>query len=551
MVSDFSQPERKQPVNQSTSSRHQHLALLAWVFAMIAGSIKLINILIILTLPNLDILTLNCDHLILSFVSLRPVLGSCLSTSFTTTNSTWTMSAAVTGDDLAKFSKEQTELIMKLREEDKKERASERAEDIVILSKMIGQTMDVKLETALKPVVERQDSLEKRTHAAISDMSAKITAFEAIVAATIPQPQQSYAAAAASAAGHAAAAVPAVGHTAAVHAASAMPRGGLVPPSSNTNTLPRPEVMVTLDTIISDAKLTLGFSPIEKCDLLKISRTQNISDEQEIMKHAIVEFLRLEMSIKTVGVTDIVKVFHQAGIPEQKCNRVYAQFRNQNIISTVYRHVSMLRTKEHRVQLYAPHTHQDQIRYLGDLANRYRNPADKNAEKVRTRIMFGLRDLYLQIKPLGSTYWTTVDTPDLPPIQPSSQANQGVSVTPPAGRQRDEPPNKRAASMSPECQSKPKDAKITIDSLQDTSTHDIPEDDSNTSNTEEAADNTDDSDKNPVVPDVGDNTDSDKNSVVPDVGDFVSNQVFSPKTGALTFNFQAASRRYSLHSLNL
>ena len=239
---------------------------------------------------------------------------------------------------------------------------------------MIGQAMDGKLESALKPVVERQDSLEKKTAVAIADMSAKITAVEAHLAA-LPQPQQSYAAAAA---GHATA--HATGHAAGhavVGLAAALPPAEMVPASISINTLPRPEVMTTLDTIVSAAKLTLGFAPIEKCDLLKISRTQNISDEQEIMKHAIVEFLRLEMSIKTVEVTDIVKVFPQAGIPEQKCNRLYAQFKSQHIISTVYSRVSMLRTKEHRVLLYAPHTHQEQLRYLGDLANKYRNPAEK------------------------------------------------------------------------------------------------------------------------------------------------------------------------------
>ena len=296
--------------------------------------------------------------------------------------------------------------------------------------------------------------------------------------------------------------------------------------------------MATLDTIVTSAKLTLGFAPIEKRDLLKISRTKNISDEQEIMKHAVVEFLKLEMSIKSVGVTDIVKVFPQAGIAEEKCNRLYAQFKHQHIISTVYNHVSLLRTKEHRVVLYAPHTHQEQLRYLGDLANKYRNPVDKSAEKVRTRIKYGLHDLYLQIKPLNSSYWTTVDTPDLPPIQPSSQANQSVSVTPPAGRQRDEQPGKRAASTSPEAQSKPKDARIITESCQDISSHDAPND-SNLASTEETANNSDS------------DSELSKNPRVQDIGDFVDNQVFSPKTGAITFNFQQASRRHSLHSLNL
>ena len=111
-------------------------------------------------------------------------------------------------------------------------------------------------------------------------------------------------------------------------------------------------------------------------------------------------------------------------------------------------------------------------------------------------------------------------------------------MTPPAGRQRDEQPGKRAASTSPEAQSKPKDARIITESCQDISSHDAPND-SNLASTEETANNSDS------------DSELSKNPRVQDIGDFVDNQVFSPKTGAITFNFQQASRRHSLHSLNL
>ena len=173
-------------------------------------------------------------------------------------------------------------------------------------------------------------------------MNAKISAFQARLAA-LPQQEQSYAS-----------------------VAAAIPGGGdqvFSSASNNTTSLPRPrqDMLDTIDDITARAKLTLGFAPIEKRDLDRIARIENLSDNQDIMKHAIIDYLRGEMNIKTVSVSDIVKVFPQAGIPVHQCNRLYAQFTSQHIISTVYSRVHRLRTNEHRVMLYAPHTHQDQL----------------------------------------------------------------------------------------------------------------------------------------------------------------------------------------------
>ena len=94
------------------------------------------------------------------------------------------------------MAKQQTELIMRLRAEDRKERATERSEDIATLSNKIGKAIDDKLEAAIKPLSERQEAFEKKTGEAISDMNAKISAFEARLAA-LPQQEQSYASVAA------------------------------------------------------------------------------------------------------------------------------------------------------------------------------------------------------------------------------------------------------------------------------------------------------------------------------------------------------------------
>ena len=484
------------------------------------GSIKIFNFLIILIITYLDQLTIQCDHLTLNSNLLRSGLGTGLSSHPTTTTSLHQSMTAVTVDDLARITKEQTELIMKLREDDKKERAAERAEDVATFSRMIGNTMDEKLDKAVKPLVVRQDTFEKETKEAISDMSAQLSAFNAKLA-SLQQPtsRESFASVAAG--------MPVVRQD--------------QPATSDSDTLPRPDIVNKLEDIVATAKLTLGFAPIEKHDLLRVGRKENLISEQDIMKHAIIDFLRGEMNIRNINVSDIVKVFPQAGIPEQQCNRLYAQFKAQHNISTVYRHVSKLRTKEHRVVLYAPYTHQEQLRYLGDLAMKYRNPSGPGTDKYRTRMKYGLRDLYLQIKPLGSTMWTTVDTPNLPPIQTDTPPTQAVSLSPPLGRQRDEQQNKRAASASPPSQSKNKDARLVsgpgeeYDGCQELSTL--------------SSDN-----KVAEDPEHGVVTDQGPDSICKpnfrDDGDFVNNQVFSPRTGAVTFSFTNNERRHSVHSLN-
>ena len=97
---------------------------------MHSGSIKFIIILLILIFNNLDIPTIHCDQLTLFFDSKRLGLGICFSNIITTQHNRMSGSG-VTVEDLDRMAKQQTELIMRLREEDRKERATERSEDIV------------------------------------------------------------------------------------------------------------------------------------------------------------------------------------------------------------------------------------------------------------------------------------------------------------------------------------------------------------------------------------------------------------------------------------
>ena len=153
-------------------------------------------------------------------------------------------------------------------------------------------------------------------------------------------------------------------------------------------------------------------------------------------------------------------MFPQSGAQQRDNFRLYAQFKSQSDIDIIYRHVSKLKTAEHKVSFYAPFTHQDQLKHLSSLAYRYRFPENPANEKCKTRIKFGVKDLVLQVKPISSRYWSTIQVKDLPPIRSISTYASVASSPPPPGRRRHEASNKRGASSSPQAQSNAKDPRI-------------------------------------------------------------------------------------------
>ena len=95
--------------------------------------------------------------------------------------------------------------------------------------------------------------------------------------------------------------------------------------------------------------------------------------------------------------------------------------------------------------IYVPSTYQDQYSYLNSVGYPYRKP-QSGQEKCAIRVRYGNTNLYLQYRPLSGTYWTTVNTPNLPPPRFRSEM---PSSSPPTGRQRTCQSQKRAASSSP------------------------------------------------------------------------------------------------------
>ena len=101
----------------------------------------------------------------------------------------------------------------------------------------------------------------------------------------------------------------------------------------------------------------------------------DIQDQDLLMKLAILEYIRCDLGIKTLGTSNIVKVFTQAGKPDDDINRFYAQFGSQSTVSLIWRHVTQLsRKKDHHVMIYVPNAFQSQLSYLDQLAYPLRNP---------------------------------------------------------------------------------------------------------------------------------------------------------------------------------
>jgi hypothetical protein len=168
------------------------------------------------------------------------------------------------------------------------------------------------------------------------------------------------------------------------------------------------------------------------------------------LKLSVAEYLRMEMNIKTVDSSNIVKAFTQPNKTDDECLRIYAQFDNMNSVNTIWQHVNRLGTKpDNHVMIYVPSTHQEQFAHLNTLGYPYRKPPT-GLEKCSIRVRYGANNLYLQFKPISSNHWTTVNAPNLPPPK---LRNENSSFSPPSGRQRQshpDPTQKRPASSSPD-----------------------------------------------------------------------------------------------------
>ena len=258
---------------------------------------------------------------------------------------------SLTLEDFLKYSKKQAE------EQDEK-----RSADLVKLSAMVKSEID----SALDPVITRQEKYEQKTNVAIENINKEVASIKALVSSDgyLPPPALSLSAGTRSPAQKSllsprSSAWPPLPARPPTHALPPMPpRPPTHAPTSQQNS-------DILRQKFEEGRLTLGFEPISMKDLSRLSRQHDIHDQELLMKMAILEYIRLDMTIKSLETSNIIRVFTQGGRFDSEVNRFYATFDSQATVSLIWRHVSKLsRKQDHHVMIYVPNAFQNQLRQV-------------------------------------------------------------------------------------------------------------------------------------------------------------------------------------------
>ena len=158
-------------------------------------------------------------------------------------------------DDFTKISKQQAQEQAELYDQKRK---AERSEDLQKFSDMIEKCVESQIDSAINPVIERQNELEKKT----SDLSEELASLRQLVVQKGPEPKTSQ---------------PQMSHSS-------------PPPPATVQAWPRPqpsaqpsEIPIHYPRRVTNAteasikerfesgRLTLGFEPIDRDDLDRIS----------------------------------------------------------------------------------------------------------------------------------------------------------------------------------------------------------------------------------------------------------------------------------------
>ena len=89
--------------------------------------------------------------------------------------------ATLTLEDFMRISREQTEIYAK-------QRAEERSEDLNKFTDILENCVQIKIDSALNPVIDRQNQFEEKTEKAIGDIACELAAIKALVSTPAPSP---------------------------------------------------------------------------------------------------------------------------------------------------------------------------------------------------------------------------------------------------------------------------------------------------------------------------------------------------------------------------
>ena len=197
---------------------------------------------------------------------------------------------------------------------------------------------------------------------------------------------------------------------------------------------------------LQEAKRVLGFSPIDKGDILYLQERLSL-DSESLKIEAVREFLIHEMKISK-AVADSLEIARTFTPAKQSDDwtTLYAEFTNISSVELINQYVTRLKPGK-SVSIYVPHSLYPRFQSINSIAHSYRNGEVKHKTKVR----YGTSDFVLLIKRTdGVSRWTYAPLNHLPPLE-LSLFDGNLSSSPAPGRQR--LPSKRACD-SPESETR-------------------------------------------------------------------------------------------------
>ena len=196
-----------------------------------------------------------------------------------------------------------------------------------------------------------------------------------------------------------------------------------------------------LEQVVSEARRTVGLFRIDQADLARMRQEQyggaKTPEEERVL--AVKEYLKAELKIDSKNIDRMVieKTFY---LNSEKSECLFVTFQHRSSVSRIYEKTFIMR-KESRVTTYIPRQFRDRARAISEIEFELRG-----AEKCKTKIRMGLKDLQLFKKAGRGAKWEYVELPEaeLPPVDlgrwsPSRQ----LATSPPPGRPRNSRPEKR------------------------------------------------------------------------------------------------------------
>lgn len=320
-------------------------------------------------------------------------------------------SMSLTLDDFLKINKANNEAYDLERARDRQERAEERASDLDAISKLIESGVKEEVTRVIQPIQEKN---ETRLGCLESQMNEIKNLLRSGLSADPPLSSN---------------------------------------PTTNSSSEGSPGVVTAESEVIvaiSNARRIISLQPIHKeKDVGRQFRMHDhVTNDQEAMLSAVLEYLKCEMRFNLEELPKIVKIFPPANTPVY--DRLYIEFESEHSAEYVSSFARLLRKSDRQVSIYVPGYFQARFRAFNNKALLIRTAPGLSRGDVKTKVKYGLDDFKLMMKPRNG-YWkeTSIDLSNFPPMQPPGTAGPTSTLSPPPRRPRDSPTTGKRSAPSP------------------------------------------------------------------------------------------------------